>query len=97
MLSSNAENRCFPLLELMCRNEENDGQDWAESVLHVDDNLEEMQKLTFLSSHVIDSVKAGGSVLIPVSRLGIVLQLLEQISASLDVSGLKVDNIFIQF
>ncbi|XP_004308609.1 PREDICTED: integrator complex subunit 9 [Fragaria vesca subsp. vesca] len=72
------------------KNEENDGQDWAESVLHVDDNLEEMQKLTFLSSHVIDSVKAGGSVLIPVSRLGIVLQLLEQISASLDVSGLKV-------
>ncbi|KAM5551892.1 integrator complex subunit 9 [Rosa sericea] len=72
------------------RNEENDEQELAKSVLHVDDNMEENQKLAFLSSHVIDSVKAGGSVLIPVGRLGIVLQLLEQISASLDVSDLKV-------
>ena len=78
----------------MCRNEENDGQEWAESVLHVDDYTEETQKLAFLSSHVIESVKAGGSVLIPVGRLGIVLQLLEQISALLDVSNLKVDNTF---
>ncbi|XP_050375178.1 uncharacterized protein LOC126792754 [Argentina anserina] len=72
------------------RNEENEGREWVESPLHVDDSMEEMQKLAFLSSHVIDSVKAGGSVLIPLSRLGIVLQLLEQISASLDVSDLKV-------
>ncbi|XP_050153242.1 uncharacterized protein LOC126627749 isoform X4 [Malus sylvestris] len=32
----------------------------------------------------------GGSVLIPISRLGIILQLLEQISSSLDVLNLKV-------
>lgn len=98
LLSSEAENQSFPFFGIdVCRNDENDGQELAKSLLHVDDNMEETQKLAFLSSHVIDSVKAGGSVLIPISRLGIVLQLLEQISSSLDVSALKVDNIFYKF
>lgn len=60
-----------------------------------DENLEEREKLVFLCSCAIDSVKNGGSVLIPINRLGIVLQLLEQLSASLDSSNLKVDIIFL--
>lgn len=72
------------------RNYENDCQELAKSLLNVDEGLEERDKLAFICSCVIDSVKAGGSVLIPISRLGIVLLLLEQISTSLDVSTLKV-------
>ncbi|KAM1018300.1 hypothetical protein FF1_039789 [Malus domestica] len=67
-----------------------DCQELAKSLLNIDDSLEERDKLTFICSCVIDSVKAGGSVLIPISRLGIILQLLEQISSSLDVLNLKV-------
>lgn len=74
----------------MCRNYENDCQELAKSLLNVDEGLEERDKLAFICSCVIDSLKAGGSVLIPISRLGIVLLLLEQISTSLDVSTLKV-------
>ncbi|VVA28907.1 PREDICTED: integrator complex subunit [Prunus dulcis] len=72
------------------RNYENDCQELAKSLLNVDEGLEERDKLAFICSCVIDSVKAGGSVLIPISRLGIVLLLLEHISTSLDVSTLKV-------
>ncbi|XP_024929610.2 uncharacterized protein LOC107417886 isoform X2 [Ziziphus jujuba] len=58
--------------------------------LLAEDNLEEREKLAFLCSCVVDSVKSGGSVLIPINRLGIVLQLLEQISDALDSSNMKI-------
>ncbi|KAL6957383.1 non-specific serine,threonine protein kinase [Sarracenia purpurea var. burkii] len=60
------------------------------SLLNTDDNSEDMEKLAFISSCAIDSVKDGGSVLIPIGQLGIVLQLLESISISLEALNLKV-------
>uniref|UniRef100_A0A5B7BS94 Beta-Casp domain-containing protein n=1 Tax=Davidia involucrata TaxID=16924 RepID=A0A5B7BS94_DAVIN len=69
----------------------NDNRDViTKSLLHTDESLEEMEKLAFICSCAMDSVKAGSSVLIPIGRLGIVLQLLEQISFSLESSNLKV-------
>jgi integrator complex subunit 9 len=68
-------------------------KNWEESIeslLNTDENLEEREKLSFLCSCTIDSLKAGGSVLIPFNRLGTLLQLLEEISASLESSTLKV-------
>ncbi|MCL7039685.1 hypothetical protein MKW94_016216 [Papaver nudicaule] len=59
-------------------------------VVDTGESLEEMDKLAYICSYAIESVKAGGSVLVPIGRLGIVLQLLEQISLSLESSNLKV-------
>ncbi|XP_062109029.1 uncharacterized protein LOC133819731 [Humulus lupulus] len=59
------------------------------------DISEERDKLAFVCSCAIDSVKSGGSVLIPIDRLGIVLQLLEEISAAIDSSNMKVPIYFI--
>nr|XP_048329128.1 integrator complex subunit 9 isoform X4 [Ziziphus jujuba var. spinosa] len=70
------------------RNNSNNCEEFTRSLL-AEDNLEEREKLAFLCSCVVDSVKSGGSVLIPINRLGIVLQLLEQISDALDSSNMK--------
>lgn len=51
-----------------------------------------MEKLAFICSCAIDSVKAGGSVLIPINRVGVFLQLLEQIAIFMESSSLKVYN-----
>ncbi|XP_057512535.1 uncharacterized protein LOC130794608 isoform X2 [Actinidia eriantha] len=70
--------------------DDSDTQDMiTESLLNADDS-EEMEKLAFISSCAVDSVKAGGSILIPIGRLGIFLQLLESISSTLECSNLKV-------
>ncbi|KAH9609815.1 hypothetical protein KSS87_001793 [Heliosperma pusillum] len=63
-----------------------------ESLLNSDEISEEKQKLDFICSCAIDSVKAGGSVLIPIGRIGVILQLLEHISSSLELSDLKVSE-----
>ncbi|OVA07305.1 Beta-Casp domain [Macleaya cordata] len=68
----------------------NNEEEFIKSLVNADESLEEMDKLAFICSHAIDSIKAGGSVLVPFGRLGIVLQLLEQISLSLESSNLKV-------
>ncbi|RVW28095.1 Integrator complex subunit 9-like [Vitis vinifera] len=68
---------------------DNDQEASAELLLSTSESLEEMEKLNFICSCIIDSVKAGGSVLIPIGRLGIILQLLELISLSLEASSLK--------
>ncbi|XP_051124112.1 uncharacterized protein LOC127246658 isoform X2 [Andrographis paniculata] len=63
----------------------------ARSVLINDDEyLEEMEKLNFISSCAIDSIKAGGSVLIPIGRLSIILQLLERFSQAMASEDRKV-------
>ena len=69
----------------------NDREGPAELLLSTSESLEEMEKLNFICSCIIDSVKAGGSVLIPIGRLGTILQLLELISLSLEASSLKVN------
>ncbi|KAK1396817.1 Beta-Casp domain-containing protein [Heracleum sosnowskyi] len=70
-------------------NSENDWEVRAESLLKLDDGAEEVEKLSFLCSCSIDSIKAGGSVIIPIGRLGIILQLLEQIADSLEATNNK--------
>ena len=76
---------------IFCGRDDSKNQDIvAGLLLDNDENLEELEKLAFISSCAIDSVKARGSVLIPMGRLGILLQLLENISCSLDSLNLKV-------
>lgn len=55
-----------------------------------DEFLEEMEKLNFIVSCSMDSVKAGGSVLISIGRLGIILQLLEQFAHDMMPEHMKV-------
>ncbi|KAL3516800.1 hypothetical protein ACH5RR_023702 [Cinchona calisaya] len=70
--------------------EDDDRESITEFLLNTDELAEESDKLAFLCSCTLDSVKAGGSVLIPIARLGTVLQLLEHITFSLQSSNLKV-------
>lgn len=60
------------------------------SLVNSNELTEEMDKLSFICSCAINCVQGGGSVLIPLSRLGIILQLLEQMSLFLESSCLKV-------
>ncbi|KAK1284517.1 hypothetical protein QJS10_CPB21g00487 [Acorus calamus] len=55
-----------------------------------DEISEELDKLSFISSCVMNCSREGGSVLIPIGRLGIVLQLLELISMALASLNLKI-------
>ncbi|KAL7615730.1 hypothetical protein Lser_V15G04155 [Lactuca serriola] len=59
-------------------------------LLNSDENSEEMEKMEFICSCSMDSVKDGGSVLIPIGRLGIVLQLLELFALHIDSFDMKV-------
>ncbi|CAA7058728.1 unnamed protein product [Microthlaspi erraticum] len=65
-------------------------EDLAASLLDNTESLEEVEKLAFVCSCAIESAGAGGSTLITITRIGIVLQLLELMSNSLDTSSLKV-------
>ncbi|XP_020887277.1 integrator complex subunit 9 isoform X2 [Arabidopsis lyrata subsp. lyrata] len=64
--------------------------DNKDSLLNTEDSLEEMEKLEFICSCAAESADAGGSTLITITRIGIVLQLLELMSNSLESSSLKV-------
>nr|DAD43103.1 TPA_asm: hypothetical protein HUJ06_001333 [Nelumbo nucifera] len=72
------------------RDGNNSKEDFIKSVTDTGENTVEIDKLAFICSCAIDSVREGGSVLIPIGRLGIILQLLEQISISLESSNLNV-------
>ncbi|KAF8403602.1 hypothetical protein HHK36_011706 [Tetracentron sinense] len=72
------------------RDDNGNGEGFIKSLFNSEESLEEMEKLAFICSCAIDSVKEGGSVLIPIGHLGIVLQLVEQISLSLESANLKV-------
>ncbi|KAJ6715655.1 INTEGRATOR COMPLEX SUBUNIT 9 [Salix viminalis] len=69
---------------------DNDDRILKECLLRNDESLEEREKVAFICSCAVDSVKAGGSVIIPLNQLGIVLQLLEQIPVYLESSAMKV-------
>ncbi|XP_047974016.1 integrator complex subunit 9 [Salvia hispanica] len=60
------------------------------ALLSTDDYLEEIDKLDFICSCSMDSIKAGGSILIPTGRLGIILQLLERFELHLTSENMKV-------
>lgn len=66
-----------------------------ESWLDSDEYSEEMEKVSFICSCVLDTISDGGSVLIPIGRPGVMLQLLENISLSLESSNLKVPIYFV--
>jgi len=65
-------------------------QDLAGFNHNFDENSEEKEKLDFICSNAINYIKEGGSVLIPIDRLGTILLLLEEMTASLEASDLKV-------
>ncbi|KAL1338780.1 hypothetical protein HN51_033372 [Arachis hypogaea] len=54
------------------------------------EDSEEMEKLAFICSCAIESIKGGGSVFIPINQFGIFLQLLEEVSKAIDASAMKV-------
>ncbi|KAL1532104.1 non-specific serine/threonine protein kinase [Salvia divinorum] len=60
------------------------------ALLSTDEYLEEIDKLDFICSCSMDSIKAGGSILIPTGRLGIILQLLERFELHLTSENMKV-------
>lgn len=60
------------------------------SLLAIDESQEEMEKVSFICSCIVESVRSGGSVLIPIGRPGLILLLIEQIYAFLESSDLTV-------
>ncbi|ERN01731.1 hypothetical protein AMTR_s00097p00065910 [Amborella trichopoda] len=62
----------------------------AELLSDNSESLKEMQKIGFICSCAVNSVKAGGCVLISIGRIGSSLVLLEQLSLMLDSSDLKI-------
>ncbi|XP_039787588.1 integrator complex subunit 9 homolog [Panicum virgatum] len=70
-----------------------DGADADEKILFLcnsDDITEEVERISFICSCIISAIKSGGSVLIPIGRLGVILLLLELISETLHSSSIKV-------
>ncbi|XVF82087.1 hypothetical protein PTKIN_Ptkin16aG0015800 [Pterospermum kingtungense] len=65
-------------------------EEMAASLLKDDESMEEAEKLAFICTCALDSVRAGGSVLLPIGRLGIFLCLLEQMSLLLESLSLEV-------
>ncbi|XP_061352892.1 uncharacterized protein LOC133297719 isoform X2 [Gastrolobium bilobum] len=55
-----------------------------------DENSEEKEKVVFICSCAIECLKVGGSVLIPFNQLGTILQLVEEITTSLEASAMKL-------
>ncbi|CAL4959860.1 unnamed protein product [Urochloa decumbens] len=55
-----------------------------------DDITEEIERISYICSCIVDAIKSGGSVLIPIGRLGAILLLLELISETLHSSSIKV-------
>ncbi|MBA0876293.1 hypothetical protein Goshw_023947 [Gossypium schwendimanii] len=88
--SSNARSIEVKSMHHVCSDDLYNLEEIAASLLKDDESMEEMEKLAFICTCAFDSVRAGGSVLVPIDRLGIVLCLLEQMSLLLESSSLKV-------
>lgn len=77
----------------MLKSSRDDGVDEDENIQYLcnnDDITEEIERISFICSCIIDAIKSGGSVLIPIGRLGVILLLLEHISETLHSSNMKV-------
>jgi integrator complex subunit 9 len=55
-----------------------------------DDIAEEIERISFICSSIIDTIKSGGSVLVPIGRLGVILLILELLSETLHSFDRKV-------
>lgn len=78
---------------LNSKSSRDDGADADEKIPFLcnnDDITEEIERISFICSCIIDAIKSGGSVLIPIGRLGVILLLLELISEMLHSSSIKV-------
>ncbi|CAM0884250.1 unnamed protein product [Alopecurus aequalis] len=70
-----------------------DGVDEDENVQILcknDDIAEEIERISFICTCITDAIKSGGSVLVPVGRLGVILLILEHISENLHSFDTKV-------
>lgn len=75
---------------MTCSDDDSNLEESTQYLCTKDESSEEKDKLDFICSCIIGSIKSGGSVLIPVDRIGVLLQLLEEISLFLKSSGLEV-------
>lgn len=78
---------------LSLKSSRDDGADVDEKITFLcnnDDIKEEIERISYICSCIIDAIKSGGSVLIPIGRLGVILLLLELISEMLHSSSIKV-------
>lgn len=75
---------------MSCLSSDKNDENLAASLLDNEESLEEVEKLAFVCSCAMESADAGGSTLVTITRIGIVLQLLELMSNSLESSSLKV-------
>ncbi|XP_073045383.1 uncharacterized protein [Primulina eburnea] len=73
----------------------NSSSEASDTFLSVSERSEEMERLDFICSCSMDSVNAGGSVLIPIGRLGLILQLLERFALGLEYENMKVPIFFV--
>ncbi|KAG6389782.1 hypothetical protein SASPL_151256 [Salvia splendens] len=67
----------------------------SSALLSTDDYLEEIDKLDIICSCSMDSIKAGGSILISTEHLGIILQLLERYEFHTTSKNMKVHELTI--
>lgn len=77
----------------MFKSSRDDGADEDENVQILcknDDIAEESERISFIYSCIIDAIKSGGSVLVPIGRLGIILLILEHIYENLKSFDMKV-------
>ncbi|CAN6485973.1 unnamed protein product [Victoria cruziana] len=71
------------------RLDDNTCSDSVDYLFGTSEGSNEMDKLSFICSCAIGSLESGGSVLISIGRVGILLQLIEQIQLYLESSGIK--------
>ncbi|KAF7039255.1 hypothetical protein CFC21_049293 [Triticum aestivum] len=67
-----------------------DEDEYVQCLCKNDDIAEEIERISFICSCISDAIKSGGSVLIPIGRLGVILLILEHISETLLSSDMKV-------
>ncbi|KAM3334650.1 hypothetical protein ACQJBY_029220 [Aegilops geniculata] len=66
-----------------------DEDEYVQCLSKNDDIAEEIERISFICSCISDAIKSGGSVLIPIGRLGVILLILEHISETLFSSDMK--------
>ncbi|XP_031475428.1 uncharacterized protein LOC116247386 isoform X2 [Nymphaea colorata] len=76
------------------RLDDNTCSDSLDYLFDTNEGSKEMDKLSFICSCAIGSLQSGGSVLISIGRVGVLLQLIEQMQLYLESSGIKA-SVFI--
>ncbi|KAF3786838.1 Integrator complex subunit 9 [Nymphaea thermarum] len=74
------------------RPDDNTCSDSLDYLFNTNEGSKEMDKLSFICSCAIGSLQSGGSVLISIGRVGVLLQLIEQMQLYLESSGIKLYN-----